>query len=106
VSPGSGRATWTLEGFPIPDYHDIVNSLTHGSPVGTGVVDFHMTWSGGGTVTHERDVTQRFTGRKVTGSSHISWSVSSGGFSFTAAEDGQTTIASEVWKERNGAFFS
>ena len=106
MSPGSGRATWTLEGFEIPDYQDIINSLTHGPPVGVGTVDFHMTWSGGGKQTHVRDASQRFTGRKVTGTSHISWSATIGGFSFTADDNGQTTIASEVWKERNGRFFS
>jgi hypothetical protein len=41
-------------------------------PVGTGVVDMAMTWSGGGQVSHVRDEANRFTGRKVTGTSHIS----------------------------------
>jgi hypothetical protein len=106
VSPGSGRATWMLENFEIPDFHDIVNSLTHGKPVGTGLVDMSMTWSGGGQVSHVRDTTNRFTGRKVTGTSHISWTVTMGDFSFTAAESSQTSLTSEVWKERNGVFFS
>jgi hypothetical protein len=106
VSPGSGRATWMLENFAIPDFHDIVNSLTHGKPVGTGLVDMTMTWSGGGQVSHVRNAKQRFTGRKVTGTSHVSWTVTMGGFSFTAAESGQNSLTSEVWKERNGVFFS
>ena len=94
-----------LENFQIPDFHDIVNSLTHGPPVGTGVVDFTLTWSGGGQVSHVRDETNGFTGRKVTGTSHISWTVTMGGFSFTADESGQNSLTSEVWKERNGVFF-
>ena len=106
MSPGSGRATWTLEQFEIPDFGNIVNSLTHGAPIGVGVVDMTLTWSGNGDVTHVRDTAQRFTGRKVTGTSHISWSVSSGSFHFTADESGQTSVVSEVWKERNGVFFS
>jgi hypothetical protein len=61
-----------------------------------------MTWSGGGQVSHVRDTANRFTGRKVTGTSHISWTVTTGDFSFTAAESGQTSLTSEVWKERNG----
>jgi len=83
-----------------------VNSLTHGDPIGKGVLSFTLTWSGGGDVSHVRDATQRFTGRKVTGTSHVSWSVTEGDFSFTADDSGQTTVASEVWKERNGIFFS
>ena len=95
-----------LDNFAIPDFHDIVNSLTHGKPVGTGLVDMTMTWSGGGQVSHVRDASQRFTGRRVTGTSHVSWTVTMGGFSFTAAESGQNSLTSEVWKERNGVFFS
>jgi hypothetical protein len=106
VSPGSGRATWSLENFKLPDYHDIFNSLMHGKPVGVGTVDMAMTWFGGGEVTHVRDADNGFTGRKVTGTSHISWTVRMGDFSFTAAESGQKSLASEVWKERNGVFFS
>lgn len=106
MSPGRGRATWTLEDFTIADYGTVANSLTHGSPIGEGVVDMTMTWSGGGDVAHVRDATQGFTGRKVTGTSHISWSVTEGDFSFTADEAGQTSLVSEVWKERNGRFFS
>ena len=106
VSPGSGRATWTLEDFEIPDYHDIGRSLMHAPAVGTGVLDMRMTWSGGGTVTEVRNTVNGFTGRKVTGTSHISFTVQMGGFSFTADGSGQTTVASEVWKERNGTFFA
>jgi hypothetical protein len=105
VSPGSGRAAWMLENFEIPDFGDFGNSLTHGPPVGTGVVDMAMTWSGGGQVSHVRDEANRFTGRKVTGTSHISWTVTMGNFSFTASESGQNSLTSEVWKERNGVFF-
>lgn len=95
-----------LENFPIPDFHDILNSLHHGMPVGTGLVDMTMTWSGGGQVSHVRDAANGFTGRKVTGTSHISWTVTTGGFSFTADESAQNSLTSEVWKERNGVFFS
>jgi hypothetical protein len=106
VSPGRGRATWTLKDFKIHDFHDLLRSLHHRRPVGTGLLDMTMTWSGGGQVSHIRDTTNRFTGRKVTGTSHISWTVKIGGFSFTAARSGQTSLTSEVWKERNGAFFT
>ena len=95
-----------LENFELPDFHDLLNSLHHGPAIGTGLVSMHMTWSGGGQVSHVRDTTNRFTGRKVTGTSHISWTVTTGGSSFTAAESGQTSLTSEVWKERNGVFFS
>jgi hypothetical protein len=47
----------------------------------------------------------RFAGRKVTGTSHISWNVETDDFSFTADESGQISRVSEVWKERNGVFF-
>lgn len=97
---------FALEDFEIPDFHDLLNSLRHGQPVGTGVVDMTMTWSGGGQVSHVRDAANGFTGRKVTGTSHVSWSVKSGDFSFTAAESGQISRVSEIWKERNGVFFS
>ena len=106
VSPGRGRATWELEDFEINDYHDLLNSLHYGQPVGTGRVDMTLTWSGGGQVSHVRDAVNGFTGRKVTGTSHISWSVEMGDFSFTADESGQKSLTSEVWKERNGVFFS
>ena len=94
-----------LKNFKIPDFRDFGNSLTHGDPVGTGVVDMAMTWSGGGQVSHVRDPANGFTGRKVTGTSHISWTVTMGNFSFTASESGQNSLTSEVWKERNGVFF-
>jgi hypothetical protein len=95
-----------LEDFEINDYHDLIRSLNHGKPVGTGRVDMTLTWSGGGQVSHVRDPVNRFAGRKVTGTSHISWSVETEGFSFTADESGQISKTSEVWKERNGVFFS
>ena len=95
-----------VENFQLPDFHDLLSSLHHGNPVGTGVVNATMTWSGDGQVTHVRDVANGFTGRKVTGTSHISWTVTMGDFSFTADESGQTSLTSEVWKERNGVFFS
>ena len=95
-----------LENVELPDFHDLLNSLHHGQPVGTGVVDMSMTWSGGGQVSHVRDTANRFTGRKVTGTSHISWTVTMGGFTFIADESGQNSLTSEVWKERNGVFFS
>ncbi len=65
-----------------------------------------LTWSGGGQVSHVRDAANGFTGRKVTGTSHVSWSVEMGDFSFTADESGQISRTSQVWKERNGVFFS
>ena len=95
-----------LKNVEIPDFHDLLNSLTHGKPVGTGLVDFTLTWSGGGQVSHVRDETNGFTGRKVTGTSRISWTATMGDFSFTSGESGQTSLTSEVWKERNGVFFS
>lgn len=64
-----------------------------------------MTWSGGGAVTEVDNTANGFTGRKVTGTSHISFTVKEGGFSFTADETGQKSEVSEVWKERNGTFF-
>jgi hypothetical protein len=106
VSSGSGRASWVLDDFEIPDFRNIDRSLHHRDPVGTGVVDMAMTWSGGGQVSHVRDEANRFTGRKVTGTSHISWTVTMGDFSFTASKSGQNSLTSEVWKERNGVFFS
>jgi hypothetical protein len=95
-----------LENFEILDFQNIENSLSHGPPVGTGLVDMSMTWSGGGQVSHVRDEANGFTGRKVTGTSHISWTVTMGNFSFTASESGQNSLTSEVWKEHNGVFFS
>jgi hypothetical protein len=95
-----------LENFEIPDFHDLLNSLTHGNSVGVGLVDFTLTWSGGGQVSHVRDEANGFTGRRVTGTSHISWTVTTGDSSFTADESGQNSLTSEVWKERNGVFFS
>ena len=95
-----------LENFEIDDFHDLLNSFHHGKPVGTGLLDMTLTWSGGGQVSHVRDTTNGFTWRKVTGTSHISWTITMGGFSFTADESGQTSLTSEVWEERNGVFFS
>ena len=95
-----------LKNFEVPDFETFLNSANHGDPIGTGVVDMALTWSGGGQVSHVRDEANRFTGRKVTGTSHISWTVKTKDFSFTASESGQISLASEVWKERNGVFFS
>jgi hypothetical protein len=105
VSPGRGRATWTVEDFQINDYGTLANALSHGEAIGVGVLNMMMTWSGGGEVTHISDPANGFTGRLVTGTSHISWTVEMNGFSFTADESGQTSLVSQVWKERNGVFF-
>ena len=95
-----------LENFEIDDFGNLLNSLQHKPPVGTGLLDMSVTWSGGGQVSHVRDTTNGFTGRKVTGTSHISWTITMGDFSFTADESNQISLVSEVWKERNGVFFS
>lgn len=105
VSPGSGQATWTLNGFRLPDFGTIPNAL-FGSPVGSGVLDMTMTWSGGGDVTHVRDPKNGFVGRKVTGTSHIEFTINFGSGTYTAASEDQVSLVSEVWKERNGVFFS
>jgi hypothetical protein len=36
-----------LKNFELPDFGDFLNSLNHGAPIGTGVVDMALTWSGG-----------------------------------------------------------
>ncbi|MGW5239287.1 hypothetical protein ACWEOW_10180 [Monashia sp. NPDC004114] len=105
VSPGSGAATFTLTGFHVPDFGTIPNSL-FGSPIGTGVLDLTMTWSGGGEVTRVRDVENGFVGKKVTGMSHTEFTVDFGSGRYTAASEDQVSLVSEVWKERNGVFFS
>lgn len=105
VSPGSGAATYTLTDFHVPDFGSIPNSL-FGSPTGSGVLSMVMTWSGGGEVAEVRDAENGFAGRKVTGTSHIEFTVDFGSGSYTAASEDQVSIASEVWKERNGVFFS
>lgn len=105
VSPGSGAATWSLSGFRLPDFGNIPNAL-FGSPVGSGVLDMTMTWSGGGEVTQVRDAAVGFVGKKVTGTSHIEFSVDFGSGTYTAASQDQVSLVSEVWKERNGIFFS
>ena len=105
MSPGSGSATWTLSGFTVPDYGSIPNAL-FGSPIGTGVLDMTMTWSGAGDAVRARDTDNGFLGRKVTGTSHIEFSVDFGSGSYTAASQGQVSVVSEFWKERNGRFFS
>jgi hypothetical protein len=106
VAPGRGRATWTVEDFELEDFGTLGNALTHGAPIGAGVLTMTMTWSGAGEVTQVSDPANGFTGRRVTGSSHISWTVEMNGFLFTADESGQKSLVSEVWKERNGNFFS
>lgn len=97
---------WTVEDFQISDYGTLANALSHGQAIGVGVLTMTMTWSGGGGVSQVSNPTSGFTGRRVTGTSHISWTVEMSGFSFTADEAGQTSLVSEVWKERNGIFFS
>ena len=105
VSPGRGRATWMLEGFELPDFHDLVSALLHRPAVGTGVVDMTMTWTGGGQASQVSDTAVDFTGRRVTGSSHISFTIETGSGTLVADEQGQVSSVSEVWKERNGVFF-
>jgi hypothetical protein len=105
VSPGSGAATWSLSGFPLLDFGSIPNAL-FGSPIGSGVLDMTMTWSGGGAVTRVRDAENGFVGRKVTGETRIEFTVDFGSGSYTAASEDQVSLVSEVWKERNGVYFS
>ena len=94
-----------LEGFELPDFHDIVSALLHRPAVGTGIVDMTMTWTGGGETSHVSDAAVGFTGRRVTGTSHISFTVQTGSDILVADEAGQVSLVSEVWKERNGVFF-
>jgi hypothetical protein len=65
-----------------------------------------MTWSGGGDVAQVRDADNGFVGKKVKGTSHIEFTVDFGSGSYTAASEDQVSLVSEVWKERNGIFFS
>ena len=90
----------------MPDFGSLPNALFGTGPVGRGVLDMTMTWSGGGDVTRVRDAGNGFVGRRVTGTSHISFTVDFGTGSYTAATGGQLSLVSEVWKERNGVFFS
>lgn len=106
VAPGRGRATWTVEDFEIDDYGTLGNALSHGAAIGAGVLNMTMTWSGGGAATQVSDAANEFAGRRVSGTSHISWTLEMSGFSFTAEESGQKSLVSQVWKERNGVFFS
>jgi hypothetical protein len=103
---GAAYVVATYDSLPVPDFGSIPNSLFGPGPIGSGVLDMTMTWSGGGEVTRVRDEENGFVGRRVTGTSHIEFTVGFGTGSYTAASADQVSLVSEVWKERNGVYFS
>ncbi len=104
-------------GLPVPDAHDLANSLTHGqglpsmgippiAPV-PATVSFEVQWGGEierATVVNEA---QNFRGDFIKTGSIMRWSSDQSGFFFDSEEPNPArNIGATIGRERNGVFFS
>jgi hypothetical protein len=112
----SARASLHVEGLPVPDAHDLANSLTHGqglarmgippiAPV-PATVSFDVEWSGEidrATVVNEA---QNFRGDFIKTGSTVKWSSVQDGFSFESEDpDPSRSFGATIGREQNGVFF-
>lgn len=117
VEFNSARASLHAEGLPVPDAHDLANSLTHGqglpsmgipaiAPVPASV-SFDVQWSGEidrATVVNEA---QTFRGDFIKTGSTIKWSSVQDGFSFESEDpDPSRSFGATIGREQNGVFFN
>src|SRR5262245_63157861 len=99
VEFNSARASLHVNGLPVPDAHDLANSLTHGQGLSSlgippiapvpATVSFDVQWSGElsrATVVNE---SQNFRGDFIKTGSTIKWSSVQDGFYFES-EDADT----------------
>jgi hypothetical protein len=108
ATPGQGRARFRVDNVPMPDYHDIGNSLSPNPTSIPGHVSFEVTWAGGGDRQQVRDSTFDFAASLVTGPATITFTASDDGSSavYTADREGQSNpLDPGVGHERNGVFF-
>jgi hypothetical protein len=116
----SASASLHVDALPVPDAHDLANSLTHGQglpgPPGMNIppiapvhatVSFDVQWSGEidrATVVNEA---QNFRGDFIKTGSTIRWSSIQDGFSFESEDpDPARSFGATIGREQNGVFFN
>lgn len=106
VSPGSGRARFTVEELETRDFHNIVNAIS-GGPSDPAEVSFDMRWSGNGRHVVQTDGST-FTYDSFINTATVEWSgvnkATGMRFRSDPASTSQTKFAA-VGFERNGRFF-
>ena len=105
------------EDLPVPDAHDLANSLTHGQGLASmgippiapvpATVSFDVEWSGEisrATVVNEG---QNFRGDFIKTGSTIKWSSVQNGFFFDSEDpDPARNVGATIGRESNEVFFS
>ena len=95
--------------LPMPDYHDIINSLGfNGIPPSyiQGQVSFTMNWTGKGSPTTINDQTNQFAGTFIDSNATIAWSASEPHFTYVSDPASMSTpVSGVIGRERNGIFY-
>jgi hypothetical protein len=108
VSPGGGKARYSLSNLAVPDFHDFFNAISDQPSSTPAHVSFDVRWDGAGDRQSITDESFGFTGNYVTGNATISFSATDDttGITYTSHADGQTNVGDPgVGHERNGVFF-
>jgi hypothetical protein len=109
IDLAAGTAAFHMAHVPIPDFHDIVNSLSANPTTTHGMVSFDVRWQATGALTTLSDATNGFTGEYRPSAATIAWSAQepSKHFQFTSdpAATSTTVNTAVIGHERNGRFF-
>lgn len=116
INLGLGTASLRMKDLPVPDAHDLANSLTNGRglpsqgippiPPVPATVSFDIEW--GGVIAREEisNDAQDFAGQFAKTTATINWSASQAGFLFVSEPpNAARNFYSVIGHERNGVFF-
>jgi hypothetical protein len=110
VTPGAGRARFSMSNVRMPDYFNIPNAFFRFQDPASqpAVVSFDVRFSGPVTDrTRVRDRQNRFEGTFLTNRATMTWSARTGdGWSFVSDASPTTSAFSMMGHERNGRFFA
>ena len=107
VSPGSGKAQYSLTNLAVPDFHDFLNAISDQPATRPAHVSFDVSWDGSGDRQAITDQAFGFTGNYVTGNATISFTATDDitGITYSSDAGGQSTVGEPgVGHERNGVF--
>jgi hypothetical protein len=104
VDLDAGTASLVAAGLTQKDFFNIGNALFGGGPAPVAAtVSFDVRWSGKSSTGKVDDAANDFALNFVQGTSTMSWSVTSGGATYTST-GAATSLFAQIAKERNGSF--
>lgn len=100
----AGTASLVAAGLAQKDFFTVGNALFGGGPAPVAAtVSFDVRWSGTASTGTVDDAANDFALNFVQGTSTMSWSVTSGGATYTST-GAATSLFAQIAKERNGFF--